>query len=257
MIGVFDSGVGGLTVLKVLRAELPDEDLLYLGDTARLPYGTKSPETVVAYAMQATAALLRHNIKALVIACNTATAHALPALVAAYPQLPVIGVIGPGAQVAAQYKKILVLATEGTVRSGAYTRAIHALNPAAQVEAIPAGLLVAMAEEGWTSGAEVEAVIARYLKGATEGLEALVLGCTHFPLLSDSIRKVIGADVILVDSAQTTAKAVAKSLTSLKLLGGTGSMRLLATDGRERFAKVAAQFLGQPVAPEAVELVNL
>lgn len=257
MIGVFDSGVGGLTVLKALQAELPQEDLLYLGDTARLPYGTKSPETVIAYARQAVAALTARPVKALVIACNTATAHALPALEAALPQLPVIGVIGPGAAAAAPYKKILVLATEGTVRSGAYTKAIHALNPDAEVEAIAAGLLVAMAEEGWTEGAEVESVIARYLRSSKIEPEAVVLGCTHFPLLSASIRKVIGHEVALVDSAQTTAKAVAKSLSSLKLLGGAGRVHLLATDGRERFAKVAAQFLGRPIAADSIELVNL
>lgn len=257
MIGVFDSGVGGLTVLKALRAVLPAEDLLYLGDTARLPYGTKSPETVIAYARQAVNALLKHDVKAVVIACNTATAHALGALQQDHPDLPMIGVIGPGAQGAAAYRRILVLATEGTVRSGAYARAIHALNPAAEIESLPATLLVGLAEEGWVEGPEAEAVIARYLKASSIDPEAVVLGCTHFPLLKDSIQKVIGHRVAVVDSASTTAAAVAEILGRLKLSGGSGLTRLLATDGRERFALVAGRFLGQPVRADEVELVNL
>ncbi len=257
MIGVFDSGVGGLTVLKALRAALPGEDLLYLGDTARLPYGTKSPETVIAYARQAVNALLKHNVKAVVIACNTATAHALPTLQQEHPELPIIGVIGPGAANAAPYKRILVLATEGTVRSGAYAKAILALNPAAEIESLPATLLVGLAEEGWVEGAEAEAIIARYLKASRIDPDAVVLGCTHFPLLKDSIQKVIGHQVAVVDSAITTAAAVAEILTRHKLLGGTGLTRLLATDGRERFALVAGRFLGQPVEATKVEIVNL
>lgn len=257
MIGVFDSGVGGLTVLKALRAELPEADLLYLGDTARLPYGTKSAETVVNYAKQAAAALLAHNIRALVVACNTATAHALPALKAAYPQLPVIGVIGPGAEAAAKYNCVLVLATEGTVRSGAYAAAIKKHNPAAEVESLAATLLVGLAEEGWTDGPEVQAIIARYLKESTITPEAVVLGCTHFPLLAAAIRSVIGPEAVLIDSATTTAKAVARTLDELKLREGSGKLQLLATDGRERFARVATRFLGQPVGADDVGLVNL
>lgn len=257
MIGVFDSGVGGLTVLKALREKLPGADLLYLGDTARLPYGTKSPETVQAYARQAVRVLIDRGAAALVIACNTASAHALPLLQAEHKNLPVIGVIDAGAKAAAGYNDILVLATEGTVRSGAYVRAIHAHNPAANVQQIGATLLVALAEEGWTDGTEAEAVIRRYLKQVEHAPQAVVLGCTHFPLLKAAIRNVMGPDIVLVDSAGTTAEAVATTLAQLKLTGGSGHLRLLATDGAERFAKVAARFLGQDVAVPDVELVNL
>lgn len=257
MIGVFDSGVGGLTVLRALRERLPQADLVYLGDTARLPYGTKSADTVVKYARQATAHLLNYNIGALVVACNTATAHALPALQETYKDMPVIGVIEAGAQAASRYKNILVLATEGTVRSGAYTKAIHAINPAAVVSAVPATLLVALAEEGWHDGPETEAVIARYLKGTGIDPDAVVLGCTHFPLLKKAIRKVIGHEVALIDSAETTAQAVEKRLAGHSLMQGSGRLQLLATDGAERFARVAAGFLGRDVTTDQIRIINL
>lgn len=257
MIGVFDSGVGGLTVLKALRAKLPEQDFVYLGDTARLPYGTKSPQTVISYARQAVKALLAHKPDLLVIACNTATAHALTSLQADYPDIPVIGVIAPGTQAAARYRRILVLATEGTVRSGAYSRAILEINPQAEVSALAATLLVGLAEEGWTHGPEPQAIIRRYLATCPIIPEAVVLGCTHFPLLRESIAAVLGPDVALVDSAETTAAVVARQIETLAPHSKNATLTLLATDGRERFAALATRFLDHLVDPAAVDLINL
>src|SRR5256885_10560564 len=201
-IGVFDSGMGGLTVVKSLISLLPNEELIYLGDTARLPYGSKSPETVKRYAVQCARALLRYDIKMLVIACNTASATALGDLSQALAPTPVIGVIEPGADAAVQVARsghIAVLATEGTVKGGAYVRAIHARNPKAQVTQNACPLFVALAEEGVTEGAIPELVAQRYLQPLLEDQryrpECLVLGCTHFPVLHDVIAEVAGRDV--------------------------------------------------------------
>jgi glutamate racemase len=255
MIGIFDSGVGGLTVLRAIRAQFPTADLVYLGDTARLPYGTKSAQTVVSYAVQAAQFLQPLELHALVIACNTASAHALTAVQRAFPDLPVLGVIEPGAQVAARHSQVVVLATEGTVASGAYASAIHAKNPHCGVRSLAAGLLVALAEEGWTEGAEAEAIIRRYLAPVLPDLpEALVLGCTHFPLLTPALRQVVGEKVAIIDSAATTAAALAQQLDSVS---GTGQTRLLVTDNPARFARVAQNFLGQRVAEKDVTLVDV
>ncbi len=265
-IGVFDSGVGGLTVLAALRARLPDEHYLYLGDTARLPYGTKSGETVVRYALQAADALVARGIKALVVACNTASSVALPGIAARYPGLPVVGVVEPGAAAACaatQRDHVAVIATEGTIRGGAYQRAIARLRPAARVEALPCALFVALAEEGWTQGEVAEAVAHRYLDpvfGAGPP-DVLVLGCTHFPLLVAPIRAAVGPDVRIVDSAATTAAAVQAELErSGRRRHGTapaGTTRFLATDGAARFARVGTAFLGFPIEAEQVELIDL
>ena len=189
-IGVFDSGIGGITVLKALRAALPQEDLVYLGDTARLPYGTKSPETVTAYATQATKHLLGHDVKMIVIACNTASSVALGPLTKALAPIPVIGVIEPGARAGVKATKtgrIGVIATEATVKGGAYERAIRAVMPEATVRQAPCGLFVTLAEEGWVKGEVAEAAAKRYLTPLFKGRDApdtLVLGCTHFPVLA-------------------------------------------------------------------------
>jgi glutamate racemase len=265
-IGVFDSGVGGLTVLAALRARLPDEHYLYLGDTARLPYGTKSGETVVRYALQAADALVARGIKALVVACNTASSVALPEIAARYPGLPVVGVVEPGAEAACaatQRDHVAVIATEGTILGGAYQRAIGRLRPAVRVEALPCALFVALAEEGWVRGEVAEAVARRYLEPAfgADPPDVLVLGCTHFPLLVEPIRAAVGPAVRIVDSAATTAAAVQRELerTGRRRRSRTplASTRFLATDGVARFARVGSAFLGIPVAPEQVQLVDL
>lgn len=265
-IGVFDSGVGGLTVLRSLRAALPDERFVYLGDTARLPYGTKSGETVTRYAQQAARVLAERGVKLLVIACNTASAVALGPLAAAFAPLPVVGVIDPGAEAACAASRtgqIAVIATEGTVRGGAYERAIRARRPDATVISRPCQLFVALAEEGWVRGAIAEAIARRYLEDLIAehpGLDCLVLGCTHFPVLRDAIAAAVGPRVTLVDSAETTAGAVAGILARNGLRapdGPGGGVRFLATDAPARFARVGAVFLGEPIAPEAVELVDL
>jgi glutamate racemase len=214
-IGVFDSGMGGLTVLRALLARLPAERFVYLGDTARLPYGTKSPETVQAYALQATRLLVSEGVKMVVIACNTASAVALGPLARALSPVPVIGVIEPGARAgvaATRNNHIAVIATEGTVKDAAYARAIAALNGDIKVVQQPCQLFVALAEEGWTDSLATHAAAEHYLAPLFSGPSApdtLVLGCTHFPVLADAIRTIIGKDVTLVDSAETTALAVA------------------------------------------------
>jgi glutamate racemase len=267
-IGVFDSGVGGLTVLRALRAALPGDDFIYLGDTARLPYGTKSAATVVRYSLQCAAALMRQDIRCLVIACNTASASALPALRAAYPALPVIGVIEPGAQAAvaaSRTRHIAVIATEGTIAGGAYQEAIRRLEPDARVTARACSLLVALAEEGWTDGALPESVARRYLEPIFTGdgaPDTLVLGCTHFPALTAAISSVLPPAVRIVDSAATTAAAVIQHLhagdtAATAAAAAHGKVTWLATDGAERFARVGTRFLGETLLPESVRIIDL
>lgn len=266
-IGVFDSGMGGLTVMKALMELLPHEALLYLGDTARLPYGSKSPETVKRYAVQCARALLRYDIKMLVIACNTASATALEDLANALAPTPVIGVIEPGAEAAvaaAPSGQIAVLATEGTVNGGAYARAIRARNPNAHVTQKACPLFVPLAEEGVTEGKIPELVADLYLhslvQDASSRPECLVLGCTHFPVLRDVIARVAGPGPKLVDSAATTAAAVKRLLNENHLArcsDTTPAPRFLSTDAPERFARVGRIFLGTAIAPESVELVDL
>ncbi len=263
-IGVFDSGVGGLTVLKAIRETLPRENLVYLGDTARLPYGTKSPASIERYATQAAARLQREGIKLLVVACNTASAVALDALRAGLAPIPVVGVVEPGAAAAvaaAPGGRHLVLATEATVRLSAYRNAIVARDARADVREQACEMLVSLAEEGWSRGDIAEAIVRRYLDEAN-GAEpdTIILGCTHFPLLKDTIRDVADDDVALIDSASTTAGVVVEVLDDRGLRRGGevhGSLRLLATDSATRFARVGGQFLGRELSYEDVELVDL
>ena len=261
-IGIFDSGVGGLTVLKAVRDALPGENLVYLGDTARLPYGTKSPASIVRYATQAAAKLQRQGIKLLVVACNTASAVALDALRTQLAPVPVIGVVEPGASAAVFARpggRHLVLATEATVRLGAYREAIRRRDPAAEVTEQACEMMVALAEEGWSDGEIARAIIRRYLDEAgSRQLDTIILGCTHFPLLKDTIREVATADVLLVDSASTTADVVKETLPAdHQRRSGDGSLRLLATDGATRFARVGGRFLGHTLSPASVEIVDL
>lgn len=270
-IGVFDSGVGGLTVLRALMSELPDERFVYLGDTARLPYGTKSTETVAHYAVQAAEALSEYRIKHLVVACNTASAVGLPCIAERFEDLQVSGVIEPGAEAACAASasgRIAVIGTEGTIRGGAYQEAVQRRRADVQLTGIATQLFVALAEEGITEGPIAEAIARLYLSdlfGSSAANESkpdtLVLGCTHFPMLAGAIRAVVGPQVTLVDSAATTAQHVRKILASRGALrngaAGAGNVRFLATDGVERFARVGSGFLGRPVTADEVELINL
>ena len=265
-IGVFDSGVGGLTVLRALRQRLPNEQFIYLGDTARLPYGTKSGASVLRYSIQAAEFLVAQGIKYLVIACNTASSVAVEPLRERFAPMPVIGVIEPGSIAGCAASKsghIAVLATEGTVRGGAYQRAIAQSKPNAQVIAQACSLFVALAEEGWTEGAIAEAIAHRYIDELFRNdplIDTLLLGCTHFPVLAQALRAVIGPSVTIVDSADTTAKAVHAELQDRGLLRQAGAATtpvLQATDSPERFARVGSRFLGEAFDAGRVELVDI
>ncbi len=266
-IGVFDSGMGGLTVLRALAAQLPDEDFVYLGDTARLPYGTKSPDTVRAYALQATHLLLSEDVKMVVIACNTASAVALEALRDALAPVPVIGVIEPGARAgvaATRNKRIAVLATESTVKGAAYAHAIHQLMADAQVVQLACQVFVALAEEGWADTRATTAAVEDYLEplfAPADAPDTLVLGCTHFLVLAAAIQRHVGAETTLVDSAETTAGAVAEALAASALHADTGggprTIRFFATDSPERFARIGAIFFGSAIEDGTVTLVDL
>ena len=265
-IGVFDSGVGGLTVLNALRAALPHEDLVYLGDTARLPYGTKSPTSIARYACQASAHLQAEGIKLLVVACNTASAVALDALREQMAPLPVIGVVEPGATAAVRAVdggRHLVLATEATVRLGAYRRAIQARDPDARVDELACEMLVALAEEGWTDGEIATSIVRRYLAevdAERERPDCVILGCTHFPLLRPAISAALAGGTTIVDSASTTAQAARTLLDDLGLAAvrtEPGRLTLLATDGATRFARVGGRFLGERLEASDIRLVDL
>jgi glutamate racemase len=255
-IGIFDSGIGGLTVLRALRARLPRERFVYLGDTARLPYGTKSSETVARYALRAGRFLAARDIKLLVVACNTASATALPALAATLP-VPVIGVVEPGAAAAARRTlgRVGVIGTESTIASGAYTRALLAVRPDLEVTAAACPLFVALAEEGWFDHPVTREVAAIYLAPlAAAGVDTLILGCTHYPLLRAAIAAGIGHGVALVDSAQAVADAVAHTLPCAGT-GAGGGVEVLVTDAAARVRRIAALILDQPAV--ALELVDL
>lgn len=265
-IGIFDSGVGGLTVMRALMERLPHEHFIYLGDTARLPYGTKSADTVTRYAVQAAGVLMARQVKLLVVACNTASAVALPALEAALAPTPVIGVIAPGAEAAVAASPqgpIAIIATEGTVKGGAYVRAIQSHARDIPVVQQACQLFVALAEEGLVEGEIAELVAHRYLDPVLATVPApksIVLGCTHFPAFKNVIARVAGPGVQLVDSAATTAEAVAKVLeaSGLRRRGRTPTKTsFLATDAPDRFARVGEIFLGRPIDPGSVELVDL
>jgi glutamate racemase len=266
-IGIFDSGIGGLTVLRALQQTLPHEHFLYLGDTARLPYGTKSPQTVRNYALNANDILVASGIKALVVACNTATAFALEALQEKFYPLPVIGVITPGAKASLTIPEngpIVVLATEATVKWHAYRQVLSELEPHRQVIEWPCSLLVALAEEGWCEGPLVEQIISKLFSPLFASLKTkpacLVLGCTHFPVLKAAIQNVVGDKITVIDPAHTVAEEVSALLTEHQLHRVNQSLantQFMATDGIERFARVAQVFLGYPITTEQVELVTV
>lgn len=249
-IGVFDSGVGGLTVLRELRRQLPSEDLVYLGDTARVPYGTKSAPTIRRYADEAARFLIEQQVKLIVVACNTASAVALEQLEETY-RVPVVGVIVPGARRALEISRsgrIGVIGTEGTVRSGAYERAILSGNPTVSVFAAACPLFVPLAEEGWAEHAIAHMVAEEYIRPLlAHDIDTLVLGCTHYPLLKRTLQKIVGPGVILIDSAEETAKTVAAQLQQQELSCLTPSSaapRYFVTDIPDRFKRVGGAFLG-------------
>jgi glutamate racemase len=256
-IGIFDSGVGGLTVQRALLEALPGADTIYLGDTARVPYGTKSAATVTQYALRNARVLQARGIDLLVVACNTASAVALPALREALP-VPVLGVVEPGARAAVKATRsgrIGVIGTAGTIGSGAYQAALSALRPGVEVMARACPLFVPLAEEGWTDPADevVRGVVQRYLAPlAAARIDTLVLGCTHYPLLKEAIAAALPG-VTLVDSAETVAAEVKALLPASPERGA--SHLFLVTDTPEKFLAVAGRFLGRPV--EAAEHVDV
>lgn len=251
-IGVFDSGIGGLTVLRAIRDTTPGHDLLYLGDTARIPYGTRSPITVVRYSLRVASYLVSEGIDALVIACNTATTHALPALREAADTLgiPVFGVVDPGVEAALAARKdgaIAVLGTPGTITGLAYQRAIAAHDPTIPVFAVPCPLFVPLVEEGWTDGEVPRLVAEQYLASLRGRADVAILGCTHYPLLVPTLARVLPGTT-LVDSAQATAQAVLRAFGPAP---GKGRVEYRVTDNMERFQDVGTRFLGETPTPVA------
>ncbi|MBI5197801.1 MAG: glutamate racemase [Nitrospirae bacterium] len=260
-IGIFDSGIGGLTVLREVFRLLPWEDTLYLGDMARVPYGTKSPETVTRYAFENTRFLLNASVKMIVVACNTASAVGLSALQQAFP-VPIIGVLEPGARAATRQtenKKIGVIGTEVTIRSQAYSKAIEKIRPDVEIIAAACPLFVPLVEEGWIRDEIAFQVADRYLSPLkAHHVDTLVLGCTHYPLLKPVIRRVMGEEVNLIDSAEETALEVMKQLEERRLLHHHARQSLrqyFVTDAPSRFEEMGKRFLGEALT--SVEKVDL
>jgi glutamate racemase len=260
-IGVFDSGIGGLTVAQEVIRQLPRESVVYFGDTARVPYGPKSPDTVRRYSEEIAAFLLTQGVKAIVIACNTATAHALAALRGRL-SVPVIGVVEPGARAAiasSKSNRIGVIGTVGTIKSGAYERAIRALSPDAIITARACPLFVPLVEEGWTDHPAARLVAEEYLQPfATAEIDTLVLGCTHYPLLKPLLAEVLGPSVRLIDSAEETAAETRRTLEARRLVtsdGHTVTHRFVASDDPLQFLQLGQRFLGGTI--EGVEVRTL
>jgi glutamate racemase len=260
-IGIFDSGIGGLTVARRIHDLLPHEDLIYLGDTARVPYGTKSPSTVVRFACEDTQFLLQQNVKAVVVACNTCSAWAMPMLERKF-KVPVFGVIVPGVMAALEKTrsgKIGLIGTSATVRSKAYVNGLLARSDSAEVFAQPCPLLVPLVEEGWVNHRITHEILQQYLKPLLRRkIDTLILGCTHYPLLKRPIRKIVGPKVALVDSAEACAKYVRDHLKQKDLLNRgnkKGTIQPFVTDETDQFTAMAKRFLGLPTeAPWKVEI---
>ncbi|HEX6615204.1 MAG TPA: glutamate racemase [Gemmatimonadales bacterium] len=260
-IGIFDSGIGGLTVARAVYERLPHESTVYFGDTARVPYGPKSPETVRRYSLEILEWLLAQGVKAVVIACNTSTAHALETLRAQSP-VPVIGVIEPGARAAGAASgrgPIGVIGTAGTIASNAYAREIQRRRPDARVEQVPCPLFVPLVEEGWFEHPAAELIAHEYLEPLRRAaVDTLVLGCTHYPLLKPLLQRVMGPDVQLIDSGEETASVVEQVLGRLSLAApadAAATHRFAVSDDEARFRQVGARFIGSRMArPELVPL---
>jgi len=252
-IGVFDSGIGGLTVLKEIIRMLPRENTIYLGDTARVPYGTRSPETVIRYSFENTKFLSTKEIKLLVIACNTASSISLDAIKKSV-SIPVIGVIEPGAKAAVKAtrnKRVGIIGTDATIMSNAYTNVIKALDERIEIYGIPCPLFVPLVEEGWTEGNIATLVAKEYLKGIKEkGIDTLVLGCTHYPLLKKVISEVMGRGIRLIDSAVEISDEITKTLEALKIIRKEGNRpvrKFYVTDAPQKFLKLGERFLGKKI----------
>ena len=260
-IGVFDSGIGGLTVYKALKEKLPDEKVIYLGDTARLPYGSKSAQTIIHFSKDNTRFLLSKDIKIIVVACNSASSHAIQHLRDTFEEIPVLGVIEPGAEAAAEYskKKIGVIGTSATIMSRAYEKAILVKNPNAQFIAKDCPLLVPLVEEGWLNHKVTKLVVEEYLLPLKEeGIDTLVLGCTHYPVLRGVISEVLGEDIKLIDSAEVISKkvhSILKRLGWLNHLKNDCEDEFYVTDFPDRFRKVGEIFLGRKI--EKVTIVDI
>ncbi len=260
-IGVFDSGIGGLTVVREIISRLPGENIIYLGDTARVPYGTKSSRTVIAYSHHNARFLASKGIKMLVVACNTSSAVSLPSL-SSELEIPVIGVIGPGAKKAGEVTKsrrVGVIGTPSTVKSSAYKKALKAISPDIEVFSRACPLFVPLADEGWTEGEISELIAKKYLAPFKEyDIDVLVLGCTHYPLLKPTIQKVMGGGITLVDSAEETAKEIERVLNERGLLNKDAeapSREYYLTDVSDTFVSVAGRFLGEKI--ENIEMVDI
>lgn len=261
-IGVFDSGVGGLTVLKEIIKELPSENTIYLGDTARVPYGTRSPELVMKYSSEDASFLMSKGVKILVVACNTSSSISLPSLTEKFP-VPVVGVVEPGARTAiakSKTKKIAVIGTETTINSNSYKKAIKSIDNSFEVIGIACPLFVPLVEEGWVKGEIVTMTVKEYLSPVKNyRADTLVLGCTHYPLIKDVISEVVnpvrnkisnGVKIHLIDSAVETAREVRHILEDRKILNhnsGIPSREFYVTDAPEKFVHVGEKFLGLPI----------
>lgn len=252
-IGIFDSGIGGLTVLKEINLLLPNENLIYFGDTARVPYGTKSRDTVTRFSTEIVEFLISLKVKMIVVACNTSSALALPSLINKFP-IPFIGVIKPGAEEAVSVSssgRIGVIGTRATVESGAYEKEIHKFSPMAQVFSRACPVFVSLVEEGWTEHPATRLIAEEYLKPLKEKeIDTLVLGCTHYPLLKSLIQEIMGDKIRVVDSAHACSLAVQKALAERNLSnksGKTGEVIYYVSDMPEKFEELSSRFLGRHI----------
>ena len=263
-IGVFDSGMGGLTVLRELLNYLPNESYIYLGDTARLPYGTKSSETVSRYATQMASILVAKNIKLLVVACNTASTVVFPHLYKQFPHIPVVGVIEPGARIAikaTKNDKVALLATETTIQLGAYQNILRTLSPRIRISTQACGLFVALAEEGYVNDDIAFLVVKKYLEPIINDdhqCDSVILGCTHFPVLIEPLSAILGNQINIINSAKATAAEVQTIVQSTNLAAVVDhpTLSFLVTDSPNRFARIGKIFFGQRIDPEKVNLID-
>jgi glutamate racemase len=261
-VGAFDSGVGGLTVVRAMRALLPGEDILYLGDTARVPYGNKSPETIVRYSRENVAFLRKRRVKAIVVACNTASAHALTDL-QDEAEVPIIGVIAPGVEAAlaaTRNRRVGIIGTHGTIQSESYQKLLRRHDPDLFILAQPAPLLVSLVEEDWLSHPATRLILEEYLAPLKAArVDTVVLACTHYPLLKELAQSVLGPEVVLVDSAENAAAALSRELEALGLAhpaaAKEGAIHVCTTDQPRQFSRLAERFLGEKI--EEIEQVTV